>query len=168
MAGVRPTTWVKWLPLGKWMYNILYHSSIKMNPFEALYKFAPPFNIPYFPKDSGVEILDSLLCDNEVNIGLKIEWNKWRIEKDLKDNTVSGIGSLWISHITSAHAQETPSPEVSTEVLQALSDSGEDWVSRLPSWPFTIVDDTPGVSCLATQISLRDDCIAKALTTEVP
>lgn len=28
MAGKRPTTWAKWIPLAKWWYNTTYHSTI--------------------------------------------------------------------------------------------------------------------------------------------
>lgn len=70
MAGERPTTWAKWIPLAEWWYNTSYHSTIKMTLFEALYGFTPPFHIPYFPKDSKIEAIDALLRDREEGIKL--------------------------------------------------------------------------------------------------
>ncbi|RVW23895.1 hypothetical protein CK203_094649 [Vitis vinifera] len=36
-----------------------------MSPFEALYCYAPPLQIPYFPKDSNVEAVDRVLNERE-------------------------------------------------------------------------------------------------------
>ena len=59
--GEKPHTWSRWLGLAEYWYNTTYHSSIKMTPFEALYGYAPPLHVPYFPGDSNVEAVDLAL-----------------------------------------------------------------------------------------------------------
>ncbi|KAL6312566.1 hypothetical protein AAG906_005983 [Vitis piasezkii] len=57
--------WANWISLAEFWYNTSYHSSLKMSPFEALYGYAPPLQIPYFPKDSNVEAVDRVLNERE-------------------------------------------------------------------------------------------------------
>ena len=63
--GGKPHTWMHWLGLAEYWYNTSYHSSIRMTPFEALYGFAPPIDVPYLPGDSNVEAVDIALRDRE-------------------------------------------------------------------------------------------------------
>ncbi|RVW67108.1 Retrovirus-related Pol polyprotein from transposon 17.6 [Vitis vinifera] len=65
MAGDNPGQWANWISLAEFWYNTSYHSSLKMSPFEALYGYAPPLQIPYFPKDSNVEAVDRVLNERE-------------------------------------------------------------------------------------------------------
>lgn len=48
MTHDRPSSWAKWLSLAEWWYNSIYHSSIRMTPFEALYGYYPPM-LPIIP-----------------------------------------------------------------------------------------------------------------------
>ena len=34
--------WLQWLHLAEWWYNITYHTTMKMDPFQALYSYEPP------------------------------------------------------------------------------------------------------------------------------
>lgn len=63
-------TWVKWVALVEWWYNITYHSSIGMSPFEALYGFPPPLHIPYIRKDAIEKEVDEFMWDREVSMKL--------------------------------------------------------------------------------------------------
>ena len=65
MTGTSPTRWVQWLPLAEWWYNTNYHTTTKSTPYEILYGYPPPLHIPYFPKDSHVDVVDSFLCKRE-------------------------------------------------------------------------------------------------------
>jgi hypothetical protein len=42
MAFKEPKKWCNWIPAAEMWYNCSYHTMIKMSPFEALYKYAPP------------------------------------------------------------------------------------------------------------------------------
>jgi hypothetical protein len=65
MTGTSPTQWVKWLPLAEWWYNTNYHTTTKSTPYEIIYGYPPSLHIPYFPKDSPVEVVDDFLCKRE-------------------------------------------------------------------------------------------------------
>ncbi|PKI64041.1 hypothetical protein CRG98_015573 [Punica granatum] len=65
MTGDKPTMWAKWVSLAEWWYNTTYHSSTGRTPFEALYGFQPPLNMPYFPHDSTVAAVDAYMTDKE-------------------------------------------------------------------------------------------------------
>ena len=61
----QPRTWSKWLSLAEWWYNTTYHSSIHATPFEALYGYTPPIQLPYLPESSLVHQVDLNLQDRE-------------------------------------------------------------------------------------------------------
>jgi transposase InsO family protein len=42
MAFQKPKEWLKWIPLAEWWYNINFHISLGLTPFEALYGYTPP------------------------------------------------------------------------------------------------------------------------------
>jgi hypothetical protein len=65
MTGDNPNQWARWLLLAKWWYNMNFHSSTKLTPYEVLYNFSPPIHVPYFPKDSTVELINDLLTKRE-------------------------------------------------------------------------------------------------------
>ncbi|PKI45685.1 hypothetical protein CRG98_034001 [Punica granatum] len=65
MTGDKPAAWAKWLSMAEWWYNTTYHSSTRVTPFEGLYGFQPPFNMPYFPHDSAVAAVDTYKRDRE-------------------------------------------------------------------------------------------------------
>jgi hypothetical protein len=41
--------WAQWLPLAEWWYNTSYHTTTRMNPFEAVYGKKPPSVLSYLP-----------------------------------------------------------------------------------------------------------------------
>jgi len=41
-ASDKQAQWCKWLPLAEWWYNTTYHTSTKMIPFQALYRYESP------------------------------------------------------------------------------------------------------------------------------
>ena len=53
------------MSLAEWWYNTIYHSSIHITPFEALYGYAPPMHLPYLPEASLVHQIDVNLQDRE-------------------------------------------------------------------------------------------------------
>jgi hypothetical protein len=65
MTGDNPNQWARWLSLAKWWYNMNFHSSTQLTPYEALYGFSPPTHVPYFPKNSMVESINDLLTRRE-------------------------------------------------------------------------------------------------------
>ncbi|PKI61860.1 hypothetical protein CRG98_017758 [Punica granatum] len=65
MTGDKPTKWAQWISLAEWWYNTTYHNSTGRTPFEALYGFQPPINMPYLPHDSTVAAVDSYMTDRE-------------------------------------------------------------------------------------------------------
>jgi hypothetical protein len=58
MTGDCSSRWVRWLSLVEWWYNTNFHSTTKLTLNEVLYSFPPLINIPYFSKDSTVELVD--------------------------------------------------------------------------------------------------------------
>jgi len=38
----QPKKWFKWLSLAQRRHNTSFHSSIKMSPFQALFRYSPP------------------------------------------------------------------------------------------------------------------------------
>ena len=58
MAGEQPKTWAKWLHSAEWWYNTIYHSALKLIPFEALYGYSPPIHLPYLVGSSTVHQVD--------------------------------------------------------------------------------------------------------------
>ena len=70
MVGDIPKSLWLWLSLTELWYNISFHAAINMPAFQALYGILPPIHIPYFPKDSIVEVADVLLRDRKAAIQL--------------------------------------------------------------------------------------------------
>ncbi|GJV46329.1 putative nucleotidyltransferase, ribonuclease H [Tanacetum coccineum] len=68
MVMERPHTWVKWVALAEWYTT--FHSSIGKSPFEALYGFPPPLQIPYIPKDAIEREVDDFMRDREAVVKL--------------------------------------------------------------------------------------------------
>lgn len=58
MTDDNPSQWCKWLALCEWLYNTNFHIATKTTPYKILYGFTPPIHIPYFPKDSPLEVVD--------------------------------------------------------------------------------------------------------------
>ena len=42
LKGSKPKEWLTWLSWAEFLYNTIYHGSIRMTPFKALYSRAPP------------------------------------------------------------------------------------------------------------------------------
>eukprot|EP00253_Pinus_taeda_P007755 PITA_07755 len=53
--------WVQWLPLAKWWYNINYHATTKMTPYEVVYGQIPHSPTSYIKGCSKVQAVDQLL-----------------------------------------------------------------------------------------------------------
>lgn len=45
MTFKRPQLWGKWLHLAEWWFSTTHHSTIRLSPFQALYKFFPPYHL---------------------------------------------------------------------------------------------------------------------------
>jgi hypothetical protein len=41
-VGGKHRTWVRWLHMGEYCYNMTYHMSIQMSPFQVLYGYNTP------------------------------------------------------------------------------------------------------------------------------
>lgn len=62
MTYLKPSKWVKWLPLAEWWYNSNYHQSIQMTPSEALYGYKPTqMGIGPFLQGASTEAKDVLV-----------------------------------------------------------------------------------------------------------
>lgn len=61
----------------------MYHSTVKMAPFESLHGFAPSFHVPYFLKHSNVETMDVILRDRKEHI-LMLKFHLERARNRLK------------------------------------------------------------------------------------
>ena len=59
----RPHSWVDWLPLVEFWFNINFHTSIKLTSFEALYGYPPLKVAEYVPGVTRVATVDSYLQD---------------------------------------------------------------------------------------------------------
>ena len=58
MAFLQPKKWHHWLALAEWWYNISFHTSLKMTPFQALYGRSPPMLVELLlPTDDSTEAL---------------------------------------------------------------------------------------------------------------
>ena len=47
--------------MDEWWHDMIYHSSVKMTPYEAMYGWKPLSMISYIPSTWGVHILDDAL-----------------------------------------------------------------------------------------------------------
>lgn len=70
MMAERPSSWAKCLPLAEWWYNMSFHSTINMSPFEELYGFSPPLRVMYLVRGSKNEEVYLLLRDREESINM--------------------------------------------------------------------------------------------------
>ena len=64
-AADRPSTWVEWLPLVEFWFNINFHTLIKMTPFETLCGYPPPRVLDYVTVTTRVGAVDLLLKDRQ-------------------------------------------------------------------------------------------------------
>ena len=53
--------------MDEWWHDMIYHSSVKMTPYEAMYGWKPLSMISYIPSTSRVQVLDDAL-DTKNNI----------------------------------------------------------------------------------------------------
>jgi hypothetical protein len=53
-VGGKQRTWVRWLHMGEYSYNMTYHMSIRMSPFRALYGYDAPSFVETVFGDSKV------------------------------------------------------------------------------------------------------------------
>jgi hypothetical protein len=56
-VGNKPKEWVDWLPLAQYCYNIAFHHSTKVSPFEAVLGYSPLRLLTYMP---GIAMLNSV------------------------------------------------------------------------------------------------------------
>ncbi|XP_017644158.1 uncharacterized protein LOC108484769 [Gossypium arboreum] len=61
MTSETPAHWFQWLPLVEWWYNLSFHSSIQLTPYEALYGQTPLMHMPYLVGASTVAVVDRSL-----------------------------------------------------------------------------------------------------------
>jgi hypothetical protein len=64
-ASKMKNQWAQWLPLVEWWYNILYHTTMRMTPFEVVYGQKPPLVLSYFPGVLKVQVVDQTLTARE-------------------------------------------------------------------------------------------------------
>lgn len=57
--------WVKWLHVGQYCYNSIYHLSIKMSPFMALYRYEAPTLVDIIFDDSRIPKAKEFLQDTQ-------------------------------------------------------------------------------------------------------
>lgn len=70
-----PRRWRELLPWAELWYNIAYHHSLGMTPFEVVYGRAPPAVMPYQSSDSRVEVVDQELLRRQRILGeLKLKF----------------------------------------------------------------------------------------------
>lgn len=62
-AGDNPRQWSQFLPWVEWHYNSLWHSTIKMSPFEAVFDRLPPSLADYLSATLTVASVDEILTD---------------------------------------------------------------------------------------------------------
>jgi hypothetical protein len=62
--------WTFWLPWAEYWYNTIWHSFIKMTPYEAVYGVPPLRLLSYVPGTTKVEAVDELLrnCEQILNL----------------------------------------------------------------------------------------------------
>ena len=65
VVGEQPKTWARWLALTEWWYNSIYHSSINLTPFEAIYGCPLSIHLPYLVRSSLVNQVDTHLQDKD-------------------------------------------------------------------------------------------------------
>lgn len=70
MCGENPKDWSMWLPLAEWWYNINYHTSARLTPYEVVYNQPPPLHLPYLPGESIMAMVDRSLQRREDMIKL--------------------------------------------------------------------------------------------------
>ena len=69
-ATDKPQSWVEWLPLAEFWFNTNFHTSIILNPFEALYGYPSPRVMNYVPGTTQVGAVDLLLKDRQQLLSL--------------------------------------------------------------------------------------------------
>ena len=62
---VQQRTWVRWLHLGKYCYNIMYHMSIAITPFRALYGYDALSFVDLAISDSRVPLAQDWVQENQ-------------------------------------------------------------------------------------------------------
>lgn len=63
MTGECPSKGESWLSLTEFWYNTTFHSSLKMTPFQVVYGYPPPIQVPYVPEDSFLPAVDQRVRD---------------------------------------------------------------------------------------------------------
>jgi len=68
MCSEKTTEWSNCLPLAEWWYNITFHTSIELTPYEVVYNQPPPIHLPYIPGETRVEVVNRTLQRREAMI----------------------------------------------------------------------------------------------------
>lgn len=72
-----PKQWSKWIPWVEFSYNTLFHTALRLIPFEVLYGCPPPQILRYEQGFSAVSEVDTLLCEHDAMLStLKAELNR--------------------------------------------------------------------------------------------
>lgn len=67
MTGDHHCKWVSWLPFAEWWYNTIYHTTLGMTPYQALYR-VPPTYYEFNRIDTFDEVAVELLKDHCIAI----------------------------------------------------------------------------------------------------
>lgn len=60
----QPRLWARYLPWAEWHYNTVWHSSIQMTPYQAVFGRVPPTLLDYITGATSVAAVDDLLSDH--------------------------------------------------------------------------------------------------------
>lgn len=77
--------WLSWLSLAEFWFNTNYHTSTKSTPFECLYGYIPPVQLPYISGMSEVLEVNQLLDDREAKLSL-LKYNLQQAQNKMKLN----------------------------------------------------------------------------------
>jgi len=93
-AADKPHSWVDWLPMAEFWFNINFHPSIKLTPFGALYGYPSLKVVEYVPGVTRVAAVDSYLQDRQQlfsllknNLNMAQERMKWFADKKRVDRS---------------------------------------------------------------------------------
>ena len=69
-AADRPQSWVDWLSLAEFWFDTNFHTSLKLTPFEALYRYPPSKVLDYVLGTTRMVAVNSFLKDRQQLLSL--------------------------------------------------------------------------------------------------